>query len=180
MIAKKLHMSRFWCLFISSFIFSATQICSARLENPNLLGLVSAMTGCKWFRVLVGFFCNDLIPIYTLVAYGFLYGVFTSIVAETFGIHGLSQNLGCLTIAPIIFGNIFNILYGRIYDRHSFITPDGHRECLDGVYCYSLAYYITFAASLTAVVISLWSIRHAHNKKARARRKLIWANGRQA
>jgi len=46
------------------------------------------------------------------VAYGFLFGVYPSLVAETFGVHGLSQNWGCMTLAPVISGNIFNLLYG--------------------------------------------------------------------
>lgn len=46
------------------------------------------------------------------VAYGFLFGVYPSLVAETFGVNGLSQNWGCMIFAPVIAGNIFNLLYG--------------------------------------------------------------------
>ncbi len=46
------------------------------------------------------------------MAYGFLFGVYPSLVAECFGVNGLSQNWGCMTLAPIVFGNIFNLLYG--------------------------------------------------------------------
>lgn len=46
-IAKKLHMSRFWCLFISSIIFSVAQLCGALIEDPNQLVLVSGLNGCK-------------------------------------------------------------------------------------------------------------------------------------
>ena len=45
LIVKKLHMNRFWCLFISSSIFCAAQICGACIENPNYLIFVSGLTG---------------------------------------------------------------------------------------------------------------------------------------
>lgn len=48
-----------------------------------------------------------------LVGYGFLFGVYPSIVVQVFGINGLSTNWGFMTIAPVISGNIFNILYGK-------------------------------------------------------------------
>jgi len=49
-----------------------------------------------------------------IVAYGFLFGVYPSLVAEAFGVHGLSQNWGCMIFAPVIAGNIFNLLYGTL------------------------------------------------------------------
>lgn len=106
------------------------------------------------------------------VAYGFLFGVYPSLVAETFGVHGLSQNWGCMTLAPVIVGNIFNLLYGTIYDRHSTILPNGERECPDGLECYRSAYWVTFAASLIGMAVSLWSIWHAHVVRAKAQGRL--------
>ncbi|MCJ1309308.1 hypothetical protein MMC25_002967 [Agyrium rufum] len=138
LIVKKLGMSRFWCLFISSAIFCIAQVCGAKIENPNYLFFVSGTTG---------------------LAYGFLFGVYPSLVAETFGVHGLSQNWGWMTLAPVISGNIFNLLYGRIYDSHSNIDHDGHRQCLQGIRCYRTAYWVTFGASLAGVLVALWSIR---------------------
>lgn len=46
LIVKKLGMSRFWCLFVSSAIFCGAQVCGARIENPHFLGFVSGLTGC--------------------------------------------------------------------------------------------------------------------------------------
>ena len=131
------------------------------------------------------------------VAYGFLFGVFPSLVAEHFGIHGLSQNWGAMTVAPVISGNVFNLLYGNylleifitrllilaaigsIYDRHSFVNPDGERQCLEGLKCYSTAYWVTFGASVAGVAFSLWSIRHEHVVKAKER-KAASHHGREA
>jgi hypothetical protein len=149
LLVKKLNMSRFWCLFISAVVFTGTQLAGASIDNPNTLVLVSGLTG---------------------VAYGFLFGVFPSLVAHTFGIGGLSQNWGAMTMAPVLSGNIFNMLYGSIYDKHSVVGPDGERDCPDGLGCYQAAYYTTFFSGLAGIVVCLWSITrekriHAHNKK---------------
>ncbi|KAL9113170.1 MAG: hypothetical protein Q9187_007667 [Circinaria calcarea] len=148
-IVKKLHMSRFWCLLVSSGIFCVAQVCGARIENPDLLVCVSGTTG---------------------LAYGFLFGVYPSLVAEAFGVHRLSQNWGSMTLAPVFAGFIFNHIYGAVYDAHSTVTPEGHSNCADGLRCYSTAYWITFGAGLVGVAVSIWSIRHDSVIKS-ARRK---------
>lgn len=130
-------MSRFWCLLISAVVFTFTQLCGASISNPNALVIVSAFTG---------------------IAYGFLFGVFPSLTAHTFGIGGLSQNWGFMTLAPVFSGNIFNLIYGSIYDHHSIIGPDGDRDCPDGLGCYRGAYYMTFFSGLTGIAVCLWSI----------------------
>lgn len=88
-------------------------------------------------------------------------------VAEAFGVHGLSQNWGCMTIAPVISGNIFNLFYGSVYDKHSVVLPGGERECLDGLDCYRSAYWVTLGACTLGLAVSLWSIRYAHAKHVR-------------
>lgn len=130
-------MSRFWCLLISAAVFTLTQLAGSSISNPNTLVVVSALTG---------------------IAYGFLFGVFPSLTANTFGIGGLSQNWGVMTLAPVFSGNVFNILYGTVYDRHSIITPEGDRECPDGLACYQSAYYLTFFSGLAGIGVCLWSI----------------------
>ncbi|PYH32579.1 putative MFS transporter [Aspergillus neoniger CBS 115656] len=139
LLVKKLNMSRFWCLFISAFVFTVTQLAGSAISNPHQLAIVSGFTG---------------------IAYGFLFGVFPSLVAHTFGIGGLSQNWGVMTLAPVFSGNVFNLLYGSIYDRHSIVEPNGDRDCPDGLACYQSAYYTTFLSGVAGVVVCLWSILH--------------------
>ncbi|KAJ5292707.1 uncharacterized protein N7443_008660 [Penicillium atrosanguineum] len=136
-LVKKLGMSRTWCLLISSVVFTLTQVCGSSISNPNTLVVVSGLTG---------------------VAYGFLFGVFPSLTAQTFGIGGLSQNWGVMTLAPVFSGNIFNLIYGTVYDRHSVIGEDGDRQCPDGLVCYRSAYYLTFFSGLAGICVCLWSI----------------------
>ncbi|KAL0944195.1 major facilitator superfamily transporter [Colletotrichum truncatum] len=145
-IVKVLHGSRVWCLVVSSLVFFLAQILALTITNPHLLGLVSGLSG---------------------IAYGFLFGVFPSIVAESFGIHGLSQNWGLMTLSPVVSGNIFNIFYGKIYDKHSIVGPDGERVCHDGLNCYRAAYLMTLASCSIGLVLTLWVIRHQRVKWAK-------------
>ncbi|KIW58603.1 hypothetical protein, variant 2 [Exophiala xenobiotica] len=140
-LVSKLHRSRFWCLFASAIIFCLAQLAGTAIATPNLLVLLSGLTG---------------------FAYGMLFGVYPSLVAHCFGVHGLSQNWGTMTLAPVISGNIFNLLYGRIYDSHSVKNEAGDMECLQGRVCYSSAYWVTFCAAVLGVGCCLWSIWHEY------------------
>ncbi|CAI7667450.1 unnamed protein product [Penicillium palitans] len=142
LLVKKLGMSRIWCLFLSAVVFTLTQLAGTTISNPNSLVVVSGFTG---------------------IAYGFLFGVFPSLTAHTFGIGGLSQNWGVMTLAPVFSGNVFNLLYGSIYDGHSVVGHDGDRECPDGLGCYRTAYFMTFVSGLFGIAVCLWTIIREKN-----------------
>jgi MFS family permease len=120
-------------------VFCLAQLAAISITNPHFLSLVSGLSG---------------------LGYGFLFGVFPSIVAETFGIHGLSQNWGFMTLSPAISGNIFNLFYGAVFDAHSIVGDDGERHCYDGLDCYKNAYFVTLFACGLGLLTTLWTIRH--------------------
>lgn len=138
-LVKVVHASRVWCLVVASGIFSLAQIFALRVTNPHLLGFVSGFSG---------------------LGYGFLFGVFPSIVAESFGIHGLSQNWGFMTLAPVVSSNVFNLFYGAVFDAHSVVDRDGVSSCADGLECYWAAYVVTLCACGLGLVVTLWVIWH--------------------
>lgn len=140
-LVKVLKASRLWCLTLASLIFLIAQVFALNTQNPHYLGLVSSLTG---------------------LAYGFLFGCFPSLVAEAFGVHGLSQNWGCMTLAPVISGNILNLFYGAVYDSHSIVKDGRERVCTEGLQCYRSAYLVTIVACFLGLVVSLWSIRYTH------------------
>jgi hypothetical protein len=67
-----------------------------------------------------------------------------------------------MTLSPVISGNIFNIFYGMVFDRHSILNNEGERTCNEGLECYRSAYLVTVGACGLGLVISLWSIRYTH------------------
>ncbi|KFX93597.1 hypothetical protein O988_06723, partial [Pseudogymnoascus sp. VKM F-3808] len=136
-LVRRLQASRTWCLTLASAIFTIAQLLALTISDPHYLFLVSSLCG---------------------LAYGFLFGVFPSIVAEVFGIHGLSTNWGFITLAPVLSGNIFNLFYGAVFDAHSVIGKDGDRVCELGLECYRNAYVVTLFSGLAALAVSLVSI----------------------
>lgn len=150
-LSKVLKASRLWCLTIAAAIFLVGQTFALNIENPNYLSVVSSLTG---------------------LAYGFLFGCFPSLVAEAFGVHGLSTNWGFMTLSPVISGNIFNLFYGVVYDTHSILKPGGERECTEGLACYRSAYLVTVVACLLGLVVSLWSIWYTHNLRLQEEKEL--------
>ena len=74
-----------------------------------------------------------------------------------------SENWGLICLSPLVAGNIFSLVFGRIFDAHSF-----HRArrtyCLEGVRCYSSSLYMTafgcFCAVILAVVAAKRDRRH--------------------
>lgn len=146
-LVKKLKTSRFWCMVASSSLFVVAQILALSVQNPHYLWTVSGISG---------------------LAYGALFGVSPSLVADAFGVSGLSLNWGVMMLSVVIWGNLFNIVYGRVFDAHSKILENGDRLCSEGISCYRDAYLATFSVSILAVAASLWSVWH-DNKARKAK-----------
>jgi hypothetical protein len=68
-----------------------------------------------------------------------------------------------MTVAPVLSGQFFNLMYGRIFDSHSMFEGDGkgggERVCPDGRQCYAGAYVFTLVASLLGVGWCFWCMR---------------------
>jgi MFS family permease len=137
-LVKQRHMSRFWCLVISSSIFAVAQFAALAVSNPYWLWTVSSISG---------------------LGYGALFGVYPALVADAFGVSGLSANWGFMTLAPVIWGNILNLLYGAVFDAHSKVLPEGDRICDQGIDCYRGAYVVTSIISVIGIFGALAAVR---------------------
>ncbi|KAK4165198.1 major facilitator superfamily domain-containing protein [Cladorrhinum sp. PSN259] len=149
-LVKVLGASRGWCLVAASLVFCMAQVAAINITNPHFLGFVSGLSG---------------------LGYGFLFGVFPSIVAEAFGIHGLSQNWGFMTLSPVLSGNIFNLFYGYVFDSHVVLGPDGDRTCPDGLDCYKNAYFVTLGACGLGLGVTIMAIIRERNRVEEERNK---------
>ncbi|KAL9056972.1 MAG: hypothetical protein Q9162_002638 [Coniocarpon cinnabarinum] len=150
-LVKRLQASRFWCLTVSGGVFTLAQMFAIGTRNPHLLPIVTVLTG---------------------IAYGALFGVYPALIADTFGVSGLSLNWGYIIFAPVVSGFIFNRYYGWVYDDHSHIINDGTLDCPDGLDCYQMAYFITCGSSMAAVALSLWCIS-LQNQRAKGRTRAL-------
>lgn len=147
-LITSLHASRFWCLVASAVIFTAAQLAAIIITTPQMLFIVSSLTGA---------------------AYGALFGVFPALTADAFGVQGLSLNWGFMIFAPVVSGNFYNLAYGAIYDAQSKSqrggSGSGEKECLAGRQCYMSAYYVTLASSAAGVIMALWCVRYEATMK---------------
>jgi MFS family permease len=150
-LVKRMHKSRFWCLVGSSSVFTLAQFAGFSISNPNWLWILSSVSG---------------------LGYGFLFGVYPALIADAFGVSGLSANWGFMTIAPVIFGDIFNLLYGTIYDAHSKLLPSGERVCGDGLNCYRASYVVTFICAVVGIAGALAAV-YRDSSKIKAKREMV-------
>ncbi len=150
--------NRVWLLIVVTTLALASQILAA------LPGAVSTV--------------GDLFGVSTLtgLAYGTLFGVCPTLVFEWFGMKHFSQNYGFVSLSPVVAGNVFNLLFGRVYDSHvpqdervlSTIMealrggrggrgdhPATRHLCMDGEECYRQVFVVTSVGCGVAVVVSL-------------------------
>lgn len=91
---------RVWLLIVVTTLAFASQLLAAKpdaIETVHDLLFVSILTG---------------------LAYGTLFGICPVLVFEWFGMAHFSQNYGFVSLSPVVAGNVFNLLFGRIYDSH--------------------------------------------------------------
>jgi len=100
-----------------------------------------------------------------------LFGICHTIIVERFGLAYLSENLGYISFAPLIGGNLFSLMF----DAHT-PTPDTHlmlltrilrslvprellseHQCFDGRECYVGGLGVTMAACVISLGLSVWA-----------------------
>ncbi|KAN0066080.1 hypothetical protein ACQY0O_000173 [Thecaphora frezii] len=94
---------RVWLLIVVTVLAFLSQLLAAL---PHTVETVDQLLGVS---VLTG------------LSYGTLFGLCPVLMFEWFGMKHFSQNYGFLSLSPVIAGNVFNLLFGRIYDSH---VPD--------------------------------------------------------
>ncbi|KAF9224559.1 MFS general substrate transporter [Gyrodon lividus] len=153
---NRLHLPRAYCLCIVSALFIISQAFAIGISSVQSLWMASALLG---------------------LAYGSLFGVCPTIVIEWFGLAHLSENWGYASLAPLVGGNLFSLMFGRDFDAHapshgirtssSFSTrvlssllprelPSEH-QCFDGRECYVSSLKVTLVACVVSLGLSVWA-----------------------
>ncbi|GJE99445.1 MFS general substrate transporter [Phanerochaete sordida] len=118
------------------------------------------------------------------LAYGGLFGLFPTITIEWFGLPHFSENWGFVSLAPMLGGNIFSLMFGRNLDAHAPAEPagdataalanataaallavradtgapsDSSHQCLQGRECYAGSLMFTTAACTLALALSVYA-----------------------
>ena len=74
-------------------------------------------------------------------------------IAESPHTAHFSENWGLVSLSPLVAGNIFSMIFGRIFDANSSYTGQGMR-CLEGARCYSASLYVTTWACVCALALA--------------------------
>jgi MFS family permease len=151
-------IGRIWFLPVVAAMFIISQFTAIGTEQVEHLWIVSTMLG---------------------FAYGSLFNVIPILVLEWFGMAHFSQNFGTINLAPILGGNLFNLLFGYVYDSNTIgrigmpeteklgdavamlargggtISNDDQHACLIGEACYGAAFKMTTFGCFVALAISL-------------------------
>ncbi|KAJ8294749.1 putative transporter mch1 [Rhodotorula toruloides] len=115
----------FWLPLTASLLLSS-QLAALAVSSPRALWIPTALTG---------------------LAHGCLFGLSGIIGLERFGIKSWSQTNGVLALAPAVFGQSTNLLFGTIYDS---------RAVLVGKARYTPAFWMTSGMALCAVGTGAW------------------------
>lgn len=149
LLSQRLRVQRLWMVCVATGI--------SLLANISIISFVTNAWHLWVVSLSVG------------TAYGLMFGVFPTIVCDTFGIQHFSKNWGFVAISPVFTIFVFNRLFGKVYDHNS--VPDGYSlpfsstviaegtlVCLKGAGCYSRAFAITSFVSLCTLVLIAWMI----------------------
>ncbi|KAI5988455.1 major facilitator superfamily domain-containing protein [Pisolithus marmoratus] len=157
-IRNRLHLPRAYSLCIVSSLFIISQASAMAISSVSTLWIATATLG---------------------VAYGSLYGALPSIIIDWFGLAHLSENWGYVTLAPLVGGNIFSIMFGRNLDAHTPREEDtshdvtrviggaslSEHQCLIGRECYVSSLRVTLVACMVALALSTWAAAREERRK---------------
>ncbi|WWD21864.1 hypothetical protein CI109_106352 [Kwoniella shandongensis] len=170
----RFQLRRIWFLPIVCILFTISQVAALGTVHVQSLWAVSTLLG---------------------LAYGSLFNVMPMLVLEWFGMKHFSQNWGWIAVSPVIGSNVFNLLFGRVYDAHTVgnlgtsddlvaavrglmkrggmvLPDDGSHDCLVGEACYGTAFKISTAGTLLALGLSVWA-GFRRERISRERRKAM-------
>lgn len=147
-VKNRFNLQRSAFLVVSSMLF----VLGLSLVHENVVSASVIQQTC-----IIGF------------AYGCMFGIAPVLCSEMFGLQNFSTNWGLMSVFPGISGNIYNLMYGHVYDRHA--DPATHK-CSVGLDCFREAFSIAMLAAVVATLSST-ALFLQHAKKAQELRRHI-------
>ncbi|CAA7269647.1 unnamed protein product [Cyclocybe aegerita] len=160
---NKFNMPRSYCLVIVATFFFVSQLATANIDRIAHLWIASALLG---------------------LAHGSVFSLFPTVCLEWFGMPHFSENWGYLSMSPMVAGNLFSLFFGRNLDAHENAakhkaTPlkpgkvSAPPQCLQGLECYVTTIYLTMAATLLSILLSVLAAYRDKKKIDAAKRKRV-------
>lgn len=147
LIHKKWKLSKIYVVVTSLIILTIGQISLLVLDILDLLSLTSFLIG---------------------LAYGSVYGVMPSIIADSFGSKNFATTWALLGTGPITVFLVLSDYFGVVYDSNSeWKEFEGGRikMCMKGKGCYSDVFTINSASCILLFIGYIWLIMSTNKKK---------------
>ncbi|KAF8607493.1 MFS general substrate transporter [Ceratobasidium sp. AG-I] len=142
---------RSYFLVVTSVIAILSQLVLMNAEVPDHIWMTSTLLG---------------------LAYGATFGLCPVLTIEWFGLSHFSANWGFVSLAPVLSGNLFNLMFGRNLDKHA-ATPQStpppsspgvrglpsssELQCYDGKACYVDSIQLSLFACCCALALSIFA-----------------------
>jgi hypothetical protein len=184
-------MPRSYCLTLVAVMFFISQIVTGSINDIAHLWIASALLGLAYGSVFSLFptVCLEWFGMRKCVSSSSLFQMLNAILSAHF-----SENWGYVSLAPIVAGNLFSLIFGRNLDVHNsspahdalLNSPPIHvysaPQCLLGLHCYRDTIYLTTFGTFLAIILSIWAgyrdrlnIAMSHETKlASSRSEVIW------
>ena len=163
---KHRGMRRAWCISMVAALFFVSQLAGLGVQDVEHLQYAVILVGISYGGIF------GLLPTITIEWFGMGTQQFFSVgIGETNLSSGISfctikslhtahfsGNWGLVSLSPLVAGNIFSMIFGRIFDAHSSYSGDGMR-CLEGAQCYSASLYVTTWACIFALILAFVAVK---------------------
>lgn len=133
LVRKKLNAQRLWCIFAASFMTAFGQFLLRTINDLEHLFIPS---------FIIGF------------AFGFCFGTFPAVIADTFGINGFTTMWGFLTTGAVFLLSWLTKNLAQTLEKHS----DSQGLCTLGVECYKDTFTITQYGAFGIATLILYTI----------------------
>lgn len=126
---------RKWLLVLASLVSMAGHVMATFIGDPSHLYVVSMAVG---------------------LSYGMIYGVYPSIVSDTFGLRHFSKAWGWVACSQVFVAYILELVFGAVYDSN--VDTSLHEKkphtCTLGLDCYRSAFYVSVGVGFAAFVLA--------------------------
>ncbi|KAF9141642.1 hypothetical protein BG015_001217 [Linnemannia schmuckeri] len=113
---------------------------------------------CVWLGQAFGSHVQDIedlgrVSLFVGLGYGSVFGVAPTIVSEWFGVSNFGTNWGWISIAPAIGGQMFNLIFGWLYDLEA--AHEHTLECF-GIECFHNSFVLGSVSSFFGVCVLIY------------------------
>lgn len=147
-LKRNYGLQRLWVMYLSLILMSAGHVASMIVTNESHLWVVSTLIG---------------------LGYGVIFGIYPTIVSESFGMTKFSQNWGLTAISQVVGSYLFSIMFGKVFDSN---TGD-NGLCSKGNQCYRTSFMISQGLMIFAGVYLLYIIRSNYLRNQRRLKRSV-------